>query len=327
MSNLQPLNNLSKRIRTRLNSRGQNQISFNGYLPLASLIIRNPEEQILCVLGNADYQRKLVLSDLHGNIMKTFLDLKTDNVLLSENQTHIFVLTYNQAESTIYKFSKPNMQYETSVKIKGTIQSFVTTDTNIYAFDMKRGTTLEINLTTQNVYTKDNKEYNHKTTRWTHTFLSTYKDGYISIGLPNNEREFLEFKNFLKQHFGPKIAQQNDQISSLAYDKTRNRLFISFSNFIAIIEEGLCTSIIYFKKKGIVSLNYNNDPNIDTLSICYSNLQQGKVDGDILTLTPDRINQLRIRIDPFDLLNGFASKVEDLPALNKPKTKELLPNQ
>lgn len=295
--------------------------SFPNYLPTSAISFKLEDElHIICAITDIDYERSVVIINPKGEITKKLLSLEIDNVYITENQEYIYIVSSNFKNSKIYTLKKNNLELVSVIPIKAQIQSITATNEHLYAFDASRGVVLELNL--------NNRSYNITNLRqnpnaWTQAFLTTLNENYFSISLPYSEADFILFKTTLEKHFGKNIMKSNDYISSITYDNINKRLFIAFSNFIAIIEDGLSSSFLYFKNIGITSISYNNDPSISSLTICYSKQIPNKVDGEIMILSENDIKNLKKDIEPFDLLSGPSNLRATLPLITEEQNKKI----
>lgn len=267
-------------------------------LPIGSVVVNiNSENYYICIIRDQEFETKVVVCNQKGKIIKTILDnIDKDSVNITRDNDHFYLACSNHYSSTLYKFSLSDYSLkETRDFFHSDLASICVNEKSIYLFDALEGYIYELGKNLKTIDRIDANEYKGNTISHTFTYIAALKDGFTSVALFKDEEEYNKLKAFLFHKFGKRISNSNDFISSIAYDKNNNIGYISFYNFLVIINETGIDSILKFKNKGIVSLSYD-DIDSDSLVICFSDLNSNKISGHIRSLNKKEIDNLKIPV-------------------------------
>lgn len=273
-------------------------VDMEKCLPIGSVAVNiNSENYFICIIRDQQFKTKVVMCNQKGQVVKTILDnIDKDSVNIARDEDYFYLVCSSHSNSTLYKFSLSDFTVkETRNFYYSDLASICVNEKSIYLFDDLEGYIYELEKNLKTIDRIDVKEYKGNTISHTFAYIAALKEGFTSISLFKDEEEYNKLKEFLFYKFGKKIASSNDFISSIAYDKNNNIGYISFYNFVVIMNEDGIDSILKFKDKGIVSLSYD-DIDSDSLVICFSDLNPSKISGHIKSLTKREIDKLKISV-------------------------------
>ena len=284
------MNNVIKK-----SSENNMSLKMKQHLPISAITAKiNGNNHLISVVSDKNFHRYVVVSDEKGNVIKTILDTEDDSVKVGRDQTNFYVVCSTHNHSKLYKFSLDDLSLQETREFPYTDMGSVSINNDtIYLFEAKEGHIYELkkDLSTHNKI--DINEYHGGNYGHSFNYIEATNDGFISIGMPKNEEDFNEMKAFLFYKFGRKIADGNDFIKSVAYDKKNNIAYISFQNFIIIIDNQKIDSILHFKKDTIVSINYD-DIDTDSLIICFADSKP--LTGNVKVINKKTIDTLKISV-------------------------------
>ena len=265
------------------------------FLPIEAVrTIINGDGHIITVISDKNFHRHVMLLNEKGNLIKTILDTEEDSVKLARDKTHLYIACSTHYHSKLYKFSLNNLSIEEVREYPFTdIGSISVNDNQIYFFDAKDGYIYELNKDLETNDKTDMNEYKKNSYGHSFNYIVATNNGFTSIGLPSSEEEFYKLKAFLYHEFGRTTSDSNDFIKSIAYDKKNNVGYLSFQNFIIVIDKKGINGILNFKKQSIVSISYD-DIDTDSLVICFAG--QKPFTGYIVAINKETIDKIKIPI-------------------------------
>lgn len=290
-----------KNITKLFNKKQFPKLEYLNNLPLGAILINsNKKQYIVAIVDGSNYNHEVVLSNLDGTFEKILLSLSSANAKIAKDSENFYIVTSQGKNSRIYKFSNRSLILQLSKDLGDTnVQSIAADNYYLYLSDSKNGLIHKLDKSLITVELIDTKKYDRKNVSWVSEYITSTNNGYISIGLPKDEEEFYNMQRFLLEKFPRKIVPENNQINSIAYDKNNKRLFIAFSNFIAIIQNNQCSSFLYFKRQLITSIVYDND--INSLIISSGSLKKN-FSGSVNILSNDDIDNMKNFILPFEFI-------------------------
>lgn len=282
-------------------------INMDKHLPINAITI-NSQNYLVLVVCDRNFERHIVVLNEKGNIIKTLLDTDDDSIKLARDNTHLYIASSTHNHSKLYKYDLDELcLVETRSFPFADMGSVSVNNDNIYLFDAKEGYIHELNKDLKTNRKLDVNEYNDKRHGHSFNYIAATNEGFTSIGLPGSEEEFYKLKAFLSYKFGENIGNSNDYIKSVAYDKKNNVGYISFQNFIIVMNDKGIDGILDFKKKSIVSLTYD-DIDTDSLVICFGGNKP--LTGNVKVINKEMIDKLKLPINnkKSEKIKGFLNK-------------------
>lgn len=290
-----------KNITKIFNKKPFSQLQYLNYWPIGAMLVKsNKKQYIVTIVTNNNCNHEVVLSNLNGNFEKVLLSAKNATVKIAKDSENFYIVCSRGKNSIIYKFANRSLTLQLTRNLEDVDIESVTADNYyLYLSDSKNGLIYKLDKSLFTIDFIDTKDYDNGDITWAKERITATNNGYISIGMPNDKDEFSDIQAFLLEKFPRKVVLDNNQINSITFDKNNNRLFIAFSNFIAIIENNQCNSFLYLKKQIITSIFYDND--INSLIISSANLKKN-FSGYVNVLSDSDINDMKNFILPFEFI-------------------------
>ena len=267
-------------------------VKMENHLPINAITAKiNDENNFIVTISDKDFNRYVVVLNESGEVKKALLNTSDDSVKIARDKEYFYVISSTHHNTKLYKFSLSDLSLEETREFPFTdMGSIAVNDDYIYLFDASEGYIYELEKDLKTNNKIDVNEYYQNYHQHSFNYIAATNSGFTYIVLPCSEEEFYEFKAFMYDKFGKTISEENDFIKSVSYDKKNNIGYISFNNFIIIVDKEGIDSILHFKKDSIISVNYD-DFDADSLVICFAGNKP--LTGNVKVINKDTIDKLK----------------------------------
>lgn len=224
--------------------------------PRQSLLVDLPDGRkgLLTVILDASERQRIALQDFQGNEIKTVIPLIWETAYMAKDKENIYVFTSNSKEPKMYILDKQTFQIKNQKMIgRAIVQGVCCNDSYLYTFNMDGGK-IEIRDKTGSVLNYQSVSDGFGVSN--HYIAATSSDVkaipyHVISKMPKN------IKTSLASEIGDKIMELNAIASGLAYDESKDRIYISSENLIFVLEDDHYKGLMYFKDKKIMGLDFD----------------------------------------------------------------------
>lgn len=263
-------------------------------------------EYYISLICDDNFQVQVLLLDENNNLIQKLLELDDDKVSIVKLQNKLYVFADNYA----YIYDINNLKANPLKMFLGSLdlQGICANKNNIFAYSISKDKIIKYdqNLISmeeyENPYSKENIRVSLRLACNEETFFS------IPIMAPKEE-QYILMKKFMEYYVGSEIAKQNDQIHSCSFNYDENTLYISMYNIVWIIKNGTEFSYLYFRDNAMTSVFYDND--IKKLIVNFGGLKGRHINGSIIKLTNDEINEKAIPLTDISSTFQYSKNINE----------------